>query len=649
MVAASVGHIRDLPKREIGVQAPDFKPQYVINDDKIQTVNKLKKLVKESTMVYIATDLDREGEAIAWHLEQVLKPRTYNRVKFNAATKKSITEAIKNAGDIDYKLVAAQEGRRVLDRLIGYVVSPLLTTLAKSPVPLSAGRVQSSALLLVVHRERQITGFIPVEHFKLKVSFPNQTGGSWSAMWLHKPLQETFGVEKTDIFTDHATVQSISDMVKQQPIFMIYRVDGKEKQRKPPAAFTTSTLQQAASVKLGFSVNTTMNIAQKLFDGGLITYIRTDSKNLDPEPVEEIRQWLTVIADRMPSELSEGTEMAKLYKLIWERTVASQMQPAVYFSTQALLLSQVKVREQHLQFLAKGRRLLSPGWLALTSDDATEEKSEDSDDQDESELDELPPLTEGQQLTCNKVEQSSSTTKPPPRYTEASLVKALEAAGIGRPSTYGAIIQTLFTKSYVGAQSRKIIALPLGCFVIDLLHGRFSFVELEFTRIIEGGLDKIAAGQTNFKTVVTYQYNILEQEVSRVKADTAVLETSASANTELFGHLVECPICKKGRLRRKGSSGSFFWGCTNYPECTATCRDIKAKGRDPEPDLETIRTKDSADSNKPERVLSEVNCPKCNKNKLALRDGSRGTFWGCTGYPKCKATFADESGKPVLE
>lgn len=678
VVAASVGHIRDLPKREIGVQAPDFKPQYVINDDKIQTVNKLKKLVKDSTMVYIATDLDREGEAIAWHLEQVLKPKTYKRVKFNAVTKKAIIEAIKNAGDIDYKLVAAQEGRRVLDRLIGYVVSPLLTTLAKSPVPLSAGRVQSSALLLVVQRERQITGFTPVEHFKLKVSFPNHTGGSWSAMWLHKPLQEAFGVEKTDIFTDHATVQSISDMVKQQPVFMIYRVDGKEKQRKPPAAFTTSTLQQAASVKLGFSVNTTMNIAQKLFDGGHITYIRTDSQNLDPEPVEEIRQWLTangfdipetphtwdskenaqeaheairptVIADRMPSELSEGTEMAKLYKLIWERAVASQMQPAVYFSTQALLLSQVKVREQHLQFLAKGRRLLSPGWLALTSDDATEEKSEDSDDQDESELDELPPLTEGQQLTCNKVEQISSTTKPPPRFTEASLVKALEAAGIGRPSTYGAIIQTLFTKSYVGAQSRKIIALPLGCFVIDLLHGRFSFVELEFTRIIEGGLDKIAAGQTNFKTVVTYQYNILEQEVSRVKADTVVLETSASANTELFGHLVECPICNKGRLRRKGSSGSFFWGCTNYPECTATCRDIKAKGRDPEPDLETIRTKDSVDSNKPERVLSEANCPKCKKNKLALRDGSRGPFWGCTGYPKCKATFADESGKPVLE
>ncbi|MBI6605478.1 type I DNA topoisomerase [Pseudomonas sp. S4_EA_1b] len=678
VVAASVGHIRDLPKREIGVQAPDFRPQYVINDDKAQTVNRLKKLVKEAAMVYLATDLDREGEAIAWHLEQVLKPKNYKRIKFNAVTKKAIFEAIKNAGDIDYKLVAAQEGRRVLDRLIGYLVSPLLTILANSPLPLSAGRVQSTALLLVVQRERVITGFQPVDHFKLKVSFLNPAGGTWSAVWLHKPLQETFGVEKTDIFTDQATVQAIAGMVRQQPVFMVYRVEGKEKQRKPPAAFTTSTLQQAASVKLGFSVNTTMSNAQKLFDAGLITYHRTDSQNLDAEPVEEIRQWLTangfevpeaphtweskenaqeaheairptVIADKLPSELSEGTEMAKLYKLIWERAIASQMLPAVYFATQVLLLSQVKVSDQHLQFLAKGRRLLSPGWLALTEDDATEEKSEDSDDQDESDHADLPPLTENQQLTCNKVDQITSTTKPPPRFTEASLVKALEAAGVGRPSTYGAIIQTLFSKSYVGAQSRKIIALPLGCFVIDLLHGRFSFVELEFTRIIEGGLDKIAAGQTNFKTVVSYQYNILEQEVNRVKADTAALESSAAASTELFGHLVECPICKKGRLRRKGSSGSYFWGCTNYPECTATCREVKAKGKEPEPDLDTIRTKGSEDGDKPERVLSEENCPKCKKKKLALRPGARGPFWGCTGYPKCKATYEDDSGKPVLE
>ncbi|NWC83874.1 type I DNA topoisomerase [Pseudomonas putida] len=677
VVAASVGHIRDLPKREIGVQAPDFKPHYVVNEDKAKTVSRLRSLVKQAAMVYLATDLDREGEAIAWHLEQVLKPRTFKRIKFNAVTKKSILEAIQNASDIDYKLVAAQEGRRVLDRLIGYTVSPLLTNLANSPAPLSAGRVQSTALLLVVQQEKAINSFQPTDHYKLKVHFPNPAGGTWSATWLHKPFQESFGVEKTDIFTDQATIQSIAGFIQQQPAFLIYSVEGKERQRKPPAAFTTSTLQQAASVKLGFSVDTTMSSAQKLFEAGLITYHRTDSQNLDAEPVEDIRQWLlangfevpntpniweskesaqeaheairpTVIADRAPSELSEGTEMAKLYKLIWERAVASQMPAATYFVTQALLLSQVKARDQNLQFLAKGRQLLSPGWLRLTADDATEEKDE-SADQDESEAAALPHLDQGQQLTFSRIEPIATTTKPPSRFTQASLVKALEAAGVGRPSTYGAIIKTLFGKAYMAEKSRKIMALPLGIFVIELLHGRFSFVDLEFTKVIESGLDKIASGQTNFKTVVTYQYNILEQEVIRVKGDTAAIESSAVASTELFGHLIECPVCQKGRLRRKGSSGSHFWGCTNYPECTATCREIKAKGKDPEPDLDTIRTKETEPADKPQQVLSNENCPKCKKNKLLQRTGSRGPFWGCTGYPKCKATYPDDNGQPLLQ
>lgn len=677
-VVGSAGHIRDLPAREIGVQAPDFRPQYEVYPAKAALVSSLKKHVKEASMVYLATDLDREGEAIAWHLEQVLKPKNFKRIRFNAITKKVILEAIQNAGGIDYQLVAAQEGRRVLDRLIGYLVSPLLTSLANSPVPLSAGRVQSSALLLVVTRERAIASFVPTDYYKLKVSFPLPGGGSWSAEWLHKPLQELFQVEKTDIFTDQGTVQSIAGMIQQQPLFMVYQIEGKERQRKPPAAFTTSTLQQAASVKLGFSVDTTMKNAQLLFEAGVITYHRTDAQNLDPEPVAEIREWLqangfevpeqphrweskegaqeaheairpTVISDRMPSELSEGTDMAKLYQLIWQRAIASQMQPATYFVSQALLLSQVKVREQHLQFLAKGKRLLSPGWLALTGEDATEEPGDDADDPDKAELGDLPQLDEGQQVSCNKVEPITSSTKPPARFTEASLVKALEAAGVGRPATYASIINTLFTRTYIVAQSRKIMALPLGTFVIDLLHGRFSFVDLAFTKLIEGGLDKVAAGQTNFKTVVSYQYNILEQEIGKVKADASVHESSTAASNELFGHLVECPICQKGRLRKKGNKGSPFWGCTNYPECTATCRDLKVKGKESEPDLDSIRTRDTDAANKTEQVLSNENCPKCKKNKLALRPGSRGAFWGCTGYPKCKATFQDDNGQPVLE
>ncbi|MFG9008231.1 DNA topoisomerase, partial [Pseudomonas aeruginosa] len=557
------------------------------------------------------------------------------------------------------------------------IVSPLLTKMANSPISLSAGRVQSSALLLVVEQERDIAGFVAVDHYKLKVHFPNPAGGTWSAQWLHKPLQQLFNVEKTALFTDQATTKSLASMVEQQPAFMVVKIEGKETKTKPPAAFTTSTLQQAASVKLGFSVDQTMSNAQKLFEAGFITYHRTDSPNLDPEPIEDIRQWLTangygvpdqpnkweskenaqeaheairptVISDRMPSELSAGTDMAKLYEIIWERAIASQMQPAVYVATQALLISQVKVRDEHLQFLAKGRQLISPGWRALTQDDATEEKADDGDDQDEAPTTDLPPLAEGQQLTCNKVEPITSTTKPPPRFTEASLVKALEAAGVGRPSTYGSIIKTLFSKGYIEKKDRKILPLPLGKFVIELLHGRFSFVDLEFTRIIEAGLDKVASGQTNYKTVVTYQYNILEQEVRKVTSDTSISDASAAASNELFGHLAECPVCSKGRLSKKGNSGSFFYACSNYPECTATCR-AKGKGKDMEPDLDTIRTKDSSTGEKPELVLSDENCPKCRKKKLALRTGGRGPFWGCTGYPRCKATYEDDNGKPVLE
>ncbi|KSQ21552.1 DNA topoisomerase I [Pseudomonas aeruginosa] len=677
-LAASVGHFRDLPRNAMGVSAPDFRPEYVIDEGKLKIVKSLKALVKEASMVYLATDLDREGEAIAWHLKEELRPKNYKRMTFNAVTKKVLMEAMASAGDINYQLVAAQEGRRVLDRIIGYTVSPLLTQLANSPVSLSAGRVQSSALLLIVRQERAISSFVAEDHYKIKVHFPHASGGSWTAQWQHKPLQQLFGAEKTNIFTDQATTQKIAAMVQQQPAFMVLKIDGKKTYTKPPAAFTTATLQQAASVKLGFSVDRTMSAAQNLFTQGAITYHRTDSENLDPEPVEAIRDWLqnngfavpdepntwkakagaqeahegirpTVIEDRATSEFPAGSDEAKLYELIWERAVASQMEPACYFSTQVLLASQVKVRDEHLQFLAKGRQLLSPGWKALTQEDATEEKQDDGEEpEDDGSTNDMPALTEGQQLTCSKVEPITATTKPPARFTEASLVKALEAAGVGRPSTYGSIIKTLYAKGYTELTGKKkIVPLALGMHVIDILHGRFSFVDLEFTRIMEGGLDKIAAGQTTYKTVVSYQHTILMREIEKLEGDSALTEAASAASNELFGHLVECPVCSKGRLTKKGTKGSFFYSCSAYPQCTATCR-AKGKGKDIEPDLDTIRTKDSSSGSAAEQVLSEENCPKCKKKKLALRTGTRGPFWSCSGYPKCKASYNDDNGKPVL-
>ena len=353
-VSASVGHFRDLPLRRMGVEAPNFVPDYEVSEDKKKVVSNLKKLIQQANMVYLATDLDREGEAIAWHLREVLKPKKYRRIKFNEITKKALTEAISKAGDIDMMLVAAQEARRVLDRIVGYTVSPLLTELSGAGVNLSAGRVQSAALLLLVEREQAITSFVSVDHYKLKVSFPwPGKQAVWTAEWQHKALQAAMGVEQTDLFTHAAYLQSLADAIKGQPAFMVYKLESREEDRKAPAPFTTSTLQQAASVKLGMDVDQTMKKAQALFEAGLITYHRTDSPNLSEESAQEIRAWLTgkghavpaarntwaskadaqeaheairpTAIDITPSDFAPDSDEMKLYKLIWLRAVASHL------------------------------------------------------------------------------------------------------------------------------------------------------------------------------------------------------------------------------------------------------------------------------------------------------------------------------------
>lgn len=677
-VAASVGHFRDLPLRRMGVEAPNFVPEYEVSEEKKKVVANLKKLIQKADIVYLATDLDREGEAIAWHLREVLRPKKYRRIKFNEITKKALTEAIAKAGDIDMLLVAAQEARRVLDRIVGYTVSPLLTEISGAAVNLSAGRVQSAALLLLVDREQAITSFVSVDHYKLKVSFPwPGKQAVWSAEWQHKALQAAMGVEQTEMFTSAPYLQSLAQAIKAQPAFMVYRIESREEDRRAPAPFTTSTLQQAASVMLGMEVDQTMKKAQALFEAGLITYHRTDSPNLAEESAEEIRTWLTgqghavpqkrnmwaskadaqeaheairpTAVGITPTDFAPDSDEMKLYKLIWLRAVASQMVPARYHATKALLLSAVKVKDHNLQFLAKGRVLLSPGWLALTPDDAVEEKDDESKEEDDDKS--LPELQEQARLQCCEVTPVTTATKPPPRLTDASLTKLLESMGIGRPSTFASIVATLYKREYIRKEGRKLFATALGIGVISILRGRFSFINYDFTKMIEGALDQIATGKASYLAVVGYQHQVLTSEVEKIKADPIVTAAVAEQKAEMFGEQITCPVCKEGTLRRRSTASGAFWGCTAYPACTASCNDVKARGKLPAPDLTSIRTKDSSTDNgapKPAPVISEEHCPKCKKKHMSLRQGTKGPFWGCLGYPKCKGTAPDDNGKPLI-
>jgi len=676
-VMASVGHIRDLPENEMGVEPPNFQPKYVASKKSQSVISRLKKAAQAADQVLLATDPDREGEAIAWHLLDSLKLKSYKRVQFKAITKSAIKEAINNPGEIDMAKVAAQEARRVLDRLVGYTVSPLLKTMTGSVTAMSAGRVQTPAVLLVVLADRAIDEFKPVDHYKLKALFPwpGKSGVTWAATWQHKPLQKALGLEETDHFKDSAFVSQVASALQQQNQFLVYKVDQKDTFRKPPSPFSTSLMQQVANTKLGLGVDETMAAAQSLFDQGYITYLRTDSLNIDDSASDEIRSWLssngfavpdqrntwqskagaqeaheairpTDVSLKQPSEFPADSHAGKLYRLIWERSVASQMEPAKYHSTTAIIVSALKVQGQNLQFIARGRVLLSEGWLKLTperpGEDADGNEVGDAGNEEESDS-ALPPLEEGTRLTCLEGKPLTVTTKPPARLTISSLVKALEANGIGRPSTFASIIKVIISRGYIEVKGKKVFATQLGVKVTDLLASKFSFASLDFTRVMEGGLDKIAAGQTSYLTVVKYQHERLMREVEAVNS-TLDHESISAARKDAFGDLTDCPICGKGSLiRRKGKAG-HYWACTAYPTCTASCSDKSAKGKEPEPDLSTIRTKDLTPA-----VESEGLCPKCNKHKLRQRNGTNGPFWSCAGFPKCKASFNDLDGKPVLE
>lgn len=677
LVTASAGHIRDLPTNEMGVSAPDFQPEYVVLPDKAKTVAWLRKLVKDAGNVYLGTDLDREGEAIAWHLLQTLKPKKYWRVTFNEITKKAILDAIKSPREIDINRVKAQETRRVLDRIFGYYVSPWLTKIAGIGRSLSSGRVQSSALLLIVLRERAIRDHVQIEHYRLDVKFhmnlsgaPGQPSSTWTATWEYGPLFKMLEQEPPAHFTDKAFIDKLAMAIQQQRGFTVQKVATRKTYRKPPPPFTTSTLQQAASARLKMNPDETMRLAQSLFDSGAITYHRTDSLNLSEEALTAIRDFLTSSGQAIPAspntwESKESAQEAheairpsdiemrqfgddpnspdaQLYRLIWMRAVASQMNPATYDSTKAVLVSDVALKGHQQPFLAKGRVLIDPGWLALTKGDETEEEGTAQDNEPTAPL---PALIDGQRLTALLPSVETQKTQPPARLSLAGLVKEMERLGIGRPATYAATQAVLEKRGYMEVKARMIYATALGEAVADVLREYFSFIELNFTRQMEDGLDQIAAGKAGYKAVVSYQYNILQSELAAASS-----AGSTQAFIDMRADLIPCPVCSDGVfVRRKGGTGHFY-SCSRYPECNATAPEAKAKrGAPHSPDLDRVKT---GDEPKVAVVLSEQNCPKCDKHKLALRDGTRGPFWGCTGFksrPACKAIVQDLDGIPDIE
>ncbi|CAK7032420.1 MAG: DNA topoisomerase 1 [Desulfovibrio sp.] len=573
-VAASVGHVRDLPVKEMGVAAPDFKPQYVPTDRGKDVLGRLANMVKNAEAVYLATDPDREGEAIAWHLEDALKLKDAKRVTYSEITEKAIKAALDAPRSIDMALVAAQEGRRVLDRFCGYMVSGPLSNVAGQK--LSAGRVQSPAVRLVVEREREIQNFRSITHYGAELTFENVDNitDGWKAVWQVNPWLE----DGQEYLLDKALAEKVAALRSLEV------VDCKESESRsaPPAPFTTSSLQQAASNALKFTPKQTMQLAQKLYESGHITYMRTDSPNLSEDAVEALRAfceskgWPLVEKPRTwkskevaqqaheairpthieEEEAGETTDEKALYSLIRLRSLASQLEDAVY-AVRTLQLTADLDGKQAL-FEARGRTLLSQGWKVLTTEDAA---TEDDTDSAESE-NPVPAMKPGTRPTALSGIVLTKKTKPAARFTEASLIRELEKRGIGRPSTYAAILDTIMSRGYVKTEKRFLVPTPVGVMVVDSLQGNFSFVDYEFTRTMEQALDDIAAGKANYRSVIGEAHARLEQE----------LQTFAKATGK------GCPKCGKPMVRRvkktgkDGKGGYDFWGCTGWPECKETIR-----------------------------------------------------------------------------
>jgi len=643
-VVASVGHVRDLPPKELGIEPPDFRPHYEPTERGRDVLARLRKDVAQADRVILATDPDREGEAIAWHLADALRLRNPERITFTAITKEQVRAAIEAPRQINMQRVRSQEARRALDRIVGYRVSPALSSLAGQP--LSAGRVQSPAVRLVVDREREIAAFRSTEHYSAELTFDNADGSTWRALWDTKPHL----AEGQPYMLDEALARAVAAV---RHVTVVEYAD-TVMNRAPAAPFTTSTLQQAAGQRLKFRPKKTMELAQRLYEQGAITYHRTDNPNLDSAGIEDIaayarraglpladkpRRWKAKEGAQEGHEAIRPTHAATLdagetdeeralYRLIWQRAVASQLADAEYAVRTVRLAGDVA--GMPVTFTATGRTLQSPGWMTVYVPDP-ESEQKNGDDEDAAASNPIPVLTNGAALVAASGRMLTKRTKPPARFTEATLVKELERQGIGRPSTYATILENITTRGYVTTDPKGyLVPTPIGEMIRDALVGRFRFAELDYTRGLEDELDRIAEGQATYQGVVAAAWSALDDELTKL-------------DTVKAGIAHPCPDCGKPLQRRKGQYG-FFWSCTGYPECRTTLPDAKGKPgerRAPPPP-------------------TGFKCPKCG-SELARRQGvskpkkkgEKGRpydFYSCTGFPKCDATYrTGPDGKPEIE
>jgi DNA topoisomerase I len=673
-VKASMGHVRDLPSKGLSVDIENcFEPTYEILPGKKKTVASLKASVKQCDTLYLATDLDREGEAIAWHLMQILgvpEDKVY-RVIFNAITKSAIQQAFAHPGRLDMDKVMAQQARRVLDRIVGYQISPLLWK--KVTRGLSAGRVQSVAVKIIVEREREIRQFKPEEYWLIPAVFTTDLSTDLRTPWqdltrvidgkteasseqINRWLAEhkAFKAELVRVHDDKFRASNEQEARKvfdalSQASFSVAGLETKESVSQPSPPFITSTLQQTASTRLGFGAKRTMTVAQKLYEGkdlgsmgslGLITYMRTDSTQVSPEALKEVRRHIQTRfgdsylpqeprfytssnksaqeaheaihptdVDMTPEDIRSflSDDEYKLYDLIWRRFVASQMPPARWNVTTMDI--QAPTALGTCWYKATGRIQVFDGYTQVWPVVSNEQP--------------LPPVQPGQALAAVDVRSEQHFTKPPARYTEASLIKALEKEGIGRPSTYATIISTVQDRGYVEQLEKKFHATDLGEVVTDKLNEYFpTIMDIAFTRFMEEQLDKIAEQHLDWVGVLTEFYGPFKQslEIAQQQMKHAKAEVTPSEYT--------CTQCGKPMVYRLGKNGRFL-SCSGYPDCkfASPC--------------------DKAGKKVQDNVVTEHTCPICHKPML-LKRGRFGQFLGCSDYPQCKTTLKMDKQGNVL-
>jgi len=689
VVKASMGHVRDLPRRTLGLDvAHGYKPSYEILPAKKQTIGELKRAAARAGMVYLATDPDREGEAIAWHLQQALDlaDDRVRRVTFHEITERAVKDAFGRSGPINMDMVNAQQARRFLDRVVGYQLSPLLWKKVGAR-NLSAGRVQSVAVRLIADREREIRGFVTEEYWKIAATV-SPAGSTDAANQFKASLAEYDGAKFEAKTEAHA--HAVRDALEHVP-YAVSQVDETEKLDKADAPFKTSTLQQQAAIRLRFPGKKTMKVAQELYEGidvdgsgpvGLITYMRTDSlrvsdlaitavrdrikhefgeRYLPAKPIryaagklaqeahEAVRPTdLNLTPDRLKKTLTH--DQFRLYQLIYSRFLASQMAPAVFMVTDVAITAGAGL------FKAQGKVQKFDGHLRVWH---THGKQQD-------EL--LPHLSAGQALDLHQLDATQHFTQPPPRYSEATLIKALEKEAIGRPSTYAPIIQTIQDRGYVEHKERRFHATDLGMAVNDLLVVQFpKILDLKFTAQMEGKLDDIATAKADMIKVLDEFYYPFQEELKVAETHMERVQIPTSET---------CHLCAAPMVLKFGKTGKFL-GCSKYPECKATrplggqprveaiasdhlcpkCgkpllirenkRGEKFYSCSGFPECKESFNIDPQGNPVPSAVATEFTCEKCGK-PMALRQGSRGAFLGCTGYPKCRNLIpVDEHGQPV--